>query len=70
MAKMKSCGKSGKINFCITLSCFEIFMWTIALVLGLWNVIQAKKVYGNHQPIFSKGETEVAKIEDGKGNQV
>ena len=63
MIKLRKCGKSSRLNFSVTLCCFEMFLWVLALVLAVLNAWKARQIYGKHQPIFSKGETEVQKLE-------
>ena len=69
MIKLRQCGRTGKLNFCVTLCCFEMFLWVLALALAVLNAWRAKQIYGKHETIFAK-ETEVQKIErKGEENQ-
>ena len=69
MIKLRQCGKTNKLNFCLALCSFEMFLWVLALTLSLMNAWKTNKVYGKYEVIFQK-ETEVQKLErKGEENQ-
>ena len=64
MVKLKSCttSKQGLIRFITALCCLELFLWSLAIFLLIYNALKVKSIYGKHYPVFVK-ETEIQRIE-------